>query len=353
MLPKPLILSALLTSLLLVGVSCSSVPTAAGPSEAATAEKTFIPHKSWNCGMPEGIPKPENGTLVFETELKLDQAYDVGKTQFGQRQALVIQGGPITSPKFQGTVLPGGLDFQLTLANGTMEIEQILVIRGSDGKFVYARYAGTGPNADDVRMVFDFEPANGSASASLATGKYVGRRIVNLTAKTMTLRVYDVSAVIIPTDATNVLKITRPADAPEQSWDFRKVDRSERQGEQIITENVTLGGSQSVGATKRGNRNIIPITGGRLSGKIEGKVLPGGADYQNLANPMSIDARYLWQTNDGEIIIVRNAGPFGALAPTFEAKVDGKYAWLNSGKYLSSNPGMGAGGVGLTFYKSN
>jgi hypothetical protein len=38
--------------------------------------------------------------------------------------------------------------------------------------------------------------------------------------------------------------------------------------------------------------------------------------------------------------------------PTFEARVDGPYAYLNSGRYLSSNPGMGQGGVGLTFYES-
>jgi hypothetical protein len=107
-----------------------------------------------------------------------------------------------------------------------------------------------------------------------------------------------------------------------------------------------------VGATKKGNRNIIPITGGTVSGKITGKVLPGGADYQNLANPATIDARYLWQTSDGEVIIVRNGGSFGLLAPSFEARVDGKYAWLNSGLYLSSNPGMGTGGVALTFYLS-
>ncbi len=87
-------------------------------------------------------------------------------------------------------------------------------------------------------------------------------------------------------------------------------------------------------------------------GNITGKVLAGGADYQNLSNPATIDARYLWQTDDGEIIIVRNAGPFGSLVPTFEAQVHGKYSWLNSGTYLSSNPGMGAGGVSLTMYKS-
>jgi hypothetical protein len=67
---------------------------------------------------------------------------------------------------------------------------------------------------------------------------------------------------------------------------------------------------------------------------------------------MTIDARYLWQTNDGEIIIVRNGGPFGSLAPTFEVRIGSSNDWLNKGLYLSSNPGMGSGGVGLTFYES-
>ena len=133
---------------------------------------------------------------------------------------------------------------------------------------------------------------------------------------------------------------------------FEKLRRREKRGDQLISENVTLGASQSVGATKKGNRNIIPITGGTLSGKITGKVLSAGADYQNLANPPTIDARYLWQTSDGEVIIVRNGGPFGLLAPSFEVRLGSKYEWLNNGVYLSSNPGMGAGGVALTFYES-
>ena len=83
-----------------------------------------------------------------------------------------------------------------------------------------------------------------------------------------------------------------------------------------------------------------------------GKVLSGGADYQNLANPATIDARYLWQTSDGEVIIVRNGGSFGLLAPSFEVRVGSKYEWLNKGLYLSSNPGPGSGGIGLTFYES-
>src|SRR5690606_36290830 len=73
----------------------------------------------------------------------------------------------------------------------------------------------------------------------------------------------------------------------------------------------------------------------------------GRADYQNLTPPAEIDARYLWQADDGEIIIVRNGGTFGSLSPSFEARVDGPYAYLNDGRYLSSNPGVGQGGVAL------
>ena len=120
----------------------------------------------------------------------------------------------------------------------------------------------------------------------------------------------------------------------------------------LIRENVTLAPGQAVGESKRGNRNIIPITGGELSGRISGKVLMGGADYQNLTPPATIDAHYLWQADDGEIIIVRNGGSFGGLVPTFETRVDGPYAFLNTGRFLSSNPGVGQGGVSLTFYES-
>jgi hypothetical protein len=113
---------------------------------------------------------------------------------------------------------------------------------------------------------------------------------------------------------------------------------SEQPGAVLIRENVTLSPSQSVGPSKRGNRNIIPITSGELSGRISGSVLPGGADYQNLSPPATIDARYVRQTDDGEIIIVRNGSAFGSLVPTFEARVDGPYAYLNNGFYLGSNP---------------
>jgi len=313
--------------------------------------KVLMPHSSWNCGMAEGIPSPESGALIFEAELKLDRVANVGKTPYGDRQAAVVQDGTLSGTKVSGTVMPGALDLELTLSNGTIEIEQFFVLKTSDGKYVYVHAMGTGAGANDVRVVMDFEAPNAGSFAWLNSGKYVARRVLNATAKTMTMRIYDVSGVTPAADAANMVRISKPSGVPSQPWDYRKADPGETRGAELITETVTLSPSQSVGPSKRGNRNIIPITGGELNGRIPGKVLFGGADYQNLSSPPAIDAHYLWQASNGDIIIVRNTGS-GALVPTFEVRTDSSYAFLNTGKFLSSPPGMKPGGVGITMYES-
>jgi hypothetical protein len=296
--------------------------------------------------MPGGIPAPESGTLLFTAELPLERVADIGRTPYGRRQVAVTQQGTITGSRLSGTVMTGGLDYALTLDNGVVEIEQIFVFRTADGRYIYARTCGTGPDAKDVRVVLDMEAPNASDAAWLNSGTYVARRVLDPSAKTMTLRVYEVSTPAPPANADAVIRISKPAGVPPQPWDYRRADPGEKQGAQLIVERVALAPSQTVGASKRGNRNIIPITGGEVTGRINGKVLPGGADYQNAG----IDARYLWETNDGEIIIVRNGGQ-GRLVPTFEVRVGSPYAFLNDGLYLSSPPGMGKGGVTITFYE--
>jgi hypothetical protein len=337
------------STILLLGAS-AVLALGCSTANAQTSPGALIPHATWDCGMPQGIPPPEAGRMVFEIEIPLARAIDVGRTQYGTRRVAIGLEGSVKGPRFTGAVAPGTLDFGLTLANGTIEIEQTLVLQAADGSFVYARNAGAGSNTDDVRIVMDFEAPNGGPHEWLNSGHYVARRELNTAGKTLRLSVYDVSSVAV--NASSNRSITKPADVPAQPWSYRVKGATEQQGAMLIAENVTLAASQRVGASKRGDRNIIPITGGTVSGRISGKVLLGGADYQILTPPATIDAHYLWETNDGEIIIVRNGGTFGALVPTFEARVDGAYAHLNTGSYLSSNPGRGEGGVALTFYES-
>jgi hypothetical protein len=98
---------------------------------------------------------------------------------------------------------------------------------------------------------------------------------------------------------------------------------------------------------------VIPITGGTISGKLTGTIVPAGADYQLIASSTKLDARYVLASSDGEFIVVRNCGPFGALIPQFEARAAGPYAFLNTGKFISSDPGTAQGGVKITFYELN
>ena len=343
-----------------VSVLCTSAPIVWGQASvgtttdggASSTEKVLVPDATWNCGMGDGIPKPESGILLLKAEVKLDEVYDVGNTPYGQRQVAVTQAGIMRGPKIEAAVLPGGLDFQLMLPNGVVEVEQILVLRTGDGKYAIMRNAGTGASGDDVRIVYDFESPGAGAFEWLNTGRYVGRRVIDSAAKTMKLSIYVVSSVAAVKNGDQAVRIVKPADVPPQPWDYRKAAKTEQRGETIVTEIVTLGGSQQVGASKRGARNIIPITSGTLTGNITGKVLFGGADYQSPTSGPAIDARYLWQTTDGDIIIVRNAGGFNGLVPTFETRAEGKYSWLNRGTYLSSPPGFGAGGLQISMYKS-
>ena len=50
-----------------------------------------------------------------------------------------------------------------------------------------------------------------------------------------------------------------------------------------------------MGLGTQGRRRIIPITGGIVTGRIQGRVLPGGADFQRVPNETTadLDARYL------------------------------------------------------------
>ena len=130
-----------------------------------------------------------------------------------------------------------------------------------------------------------------------------------------------------------------------------------------------LGQAYGVGKTAKGNRFIVPITGGTFEGpNIKGEVLEGGADYQlqNMeAGRTEIEAIYCIRTDDGVTIHIRNCGLicsgkdadgkpsfYFRCAPKFEAPIDSKYAWLNNALFLCE-PAMDGpqGGIKLNVWK--
>lgn len=116
---------------------------------------------------------------------------------------------------------------------------------------------------------------------------------------------------------------------------------------------VTIDNAVHLGNTPRGERIIIPITGGTFEGPgMKGTVLNGGADYQYANKALDrtdLEAIYTIKTDDDVLIHVRNIGlickaydkngdkssdVYCRTTPKFEAPIDSKYAWLNNAIFI-------------------
>lgn len=97
----------------------------------------------------------------------------------------------------------------------------------------------------------------------------------------------------------------------------------------------------NVGSVPHGERIIIPITGGEVTGEVNGKILPGGADYQlidTVGKQSELKAIYTIMTEESIPIYVTNEGInrfkegdyYFMTSPKFECDKNSKYGWLNS-----------------------
>jgi hypothetical protein len=80
--------------------------------------------------------------------------------------------------------------------------------------------------------------------------------------------------------------------------------------EQLFAADVRLGTLEDHGVTRAGHRRVIPIVGGTVTGAIEARVLPGGADWQivHADGTIEIDTRYSLETIGGALIHLRTRG---------------------------------------------
>ena len=72
---------------------------------------------------------------------------------------------------------------------------------------------------------------------------------------------------------------------------------------------VEVGAPIEIGKVAAGLRRVIPIVGGRCTGRgFSARVLPGGADFQLIASATMarLEARYVLETDGGDRIYVHN-----------------------------------------------
>jgi hypothetical protein len=74
---------------------------------------------------------------------------------------------------------------------------------------------------------------------------------------------------------------------------------------------VQIGAPIEVGVTQMGLRRMIPITGGTVKGpRLNGRIMPGGADFQLIVadhTQAHLDARYVLELEEGTRVWVQNS----------------------------------------------
>ncbi|TIX50282.1 DUF3237 domain-containing protein [Alteraurantiacibacter aquimixticola] len=170
--------------------------------------------------------------------------------------------------------------------------------------------------------------------------------------------------IIIATAAALVL--AAPASAQESARE--RIAEEYPELELVYVSRVNIGAPLTIGETARGNRRLIPITGGSFEGpEMRGEVLPMGWDWQLDRGDgcTQIIADYFLRTDDGAVINIVNAGTLcppdadgnprpARTSPVFEPPL-GKYEWLGQGGFIGTigfDPAASEPHVVITVYRA-
>jgi hypothetical protein len=90
---------------------------------------------------------------------------------------------------------------------------------------------------------------------------------------------------------------------------------------------VEVQSPQALDPDTMGPVRVVSITGGRVSGQFEGRILPGGTDWQDVRpeGSVAIEARYLLELTCGGRVELQSRGVRAAGASTFWSSI-----WLRS-----------------------
>jgi hypothetical protein len=89
-------------------------------------------------------------TFAFELRARVGNPIEVGQVTHGRRRIIPIEGGTVKGPLLNGTVPPGGADWQTVQADGFSELDTRYTIQTDKGALVYVQNPGIRTAAPDV-----------------------------------------------------------------------------------------------------------------------------------------------------------------------------------------------------------
>jgi Protein of unknown function (DUF3237) len=127
--------------------------------------------------MPADLPDlPAPPALLPMTQIRVDVGalVSLGAAPLGERRYVPLGGGTVRGPELNGTLVEGGVDWQVARADGALEIAAHYVIRTDDGALVEVQSQGLRHGAPDVM-------ARLAAGESLPREAYFFRTLVRFT----------------------------------------------------------------------------------------------------------------------------------------------------------------------------
>ena len=87
---------------------------------------------------------------IFTIRCELADILDLGPAPFGHRRVVNILGGPVTGARLTGRVLPGGADWQIVGADGSIDLHARYTIESDAGALVQVDSRGMRHGPPDV-----------------------------------------------------------------------------------------------------------------------------------------------------------------------------------------------------------
>src|SRR5215208_6313006 len=87
---------------------------------------------------------------IFSFRCDLADILDVGAAPLGHRRVVNILGGTVSGPKFSGRILPGGADWQIVAADGTIDLYARYTAESDAGALVQVDSRGLRSGPPDV-----------------------------------------------------------------------------------------------------------------------------------------------------------------------------------------------------------
>src|SRR5881227_460399 len=87
---------------------------------------------------------------IFSIRCELTSILDLGPAPFGHRRVVNILGGTVTGAKLTGRVLPGGADWQIVAADGSIDLHARYTIESDAGALVQVDSKGMRRGPPDV-----------------------------------------------------------------------------------------------------------------------------------------------------------------------------------------------------------